>query len=65
MLSIIDAAGWPIWPIIAASIIALGIIGERTWSLRRSLVAPRDLLGRVVEESIQPFTQAISSRQAI
>ena len=50
MLSIIDAAGWPIWPIIAASIIALGIIGERTWSLRRSLVAPRDLLGRVVEE---------------
>ncbi len=50
MLAIIEAAGWPIWPIIAASIIALGIIGERSWSLRRNLVAPRDLLSRVTEE---------------
>ena len=29
VLAIIEAAGWPIWPIIAASVIALGIIGER------------------------------------
>jgi biopolymer transport protein ExbB len=50
VLAIIEAAGWPIWPIIAASIIALGIIGERSWSLRRNLVAPRDLLSRVTEE---------------
>jgi biopolymer transport protein ExbB len=50
VLAIIEAAGWPIWPIIAASIIALGIIGERSWSLRRNLVAPRDLLGMVTEE---------------
>ncbi len=65
MLAIIEAAGWPIWPIIAASIIALGIIGERAWSLRRNLVAPRDLLGKVTEEyRAQGVTQAMLDRLA-
>lgn len=50
MLSIIEAAGWPIWPLIAASIIALGIIGERAWSLRTAAVAPRGLLADTVRE---------------
>jgi biopolymer transport protein ExbB len=47
---IIQAAGWPIWPLILASIIALAIIGERGWSLRDSLVAPPNLLAQVVQE---------------
>ena len=46
-LSIIDAAGWPIWFIIVTSIAALAIIIERFWSLRTPLVAPRDLLARL------------------
>lgn len=50
MLSLIEAAGWPIWPIIFASIIAVGIIGERMWSLRRRAVVPKDLLPRVLNE---------------
>ena len=50
MIDIIQAAGWPIWPIILCSIIALGIIGERAWSLRQSVVAPKDLLSKVVQE---------------
>ncbi len=50
MLSLIEAAGWPVWPIIFASVIAGGIIGERMWSLRRSVVVPRDLLSRVLNE---------------
>ena len=50
MIDIIQAAGWPIWPIILCSIIALGIIGERGWSLRRGAVAPRALLPTVVRE---------------
>ena len=50
MLSIIEAAGWPIWPLILCSIIALAIIGERMWTLRRNLVVPRELLPRVVQE---------------
>lgn len=50
MLSLIEAAGWPVWPIIFASIIAVGIIGERMWSLRKSVVVPKDLLSRVLNE---------------
>ena len=50
MLSIIEAAGWPIWPLILCSVIALAIIGERMWTLRRNAVVPRHLLPRVVQE---------------
>jgi biopolymer transport protein ExbB len=44
---IIQAAGWPIWPLIIASIIALAIIGERAWALRAEVVAPSNLLPEV------------------
>jgi biopolymer transport protein ExbB len=50
MLSLIQAAGWPIWPIIFASIVAVAIIGERLWSLRLRVVSPRELLPRVLNE---------------
>ena len=43
MLSIIQAAGWTIWFIILCSVITLAIIGERMWSLRRSVVLPNNL----------------------
>lgn len=49
MLSIIQAAGWPIWPLIIASIISVGIIGERLWSLSGGQVAPKSLLPKVQE----------------
>jgi biopolymer transport protein ExbB len=44
---IIQAAGWPIWPLILASIIALAIIVERFWALRAEVVAPSSLLPEV------------------
>jgi biopolymer transport protein ExbB len=50
VIEIIQAAGWPIWPIILCSIIAIAIIGERFYSLRHELVAPRSLLPRVIQE---------------
>ncbi|MCB6184147.1 MotA/TolQ/ExbB proton channel family protein [Leeia sp. TBRC 13508] len=50
MLSIIEAAGWPIWLLIVASILAVGIIFERFWSLRTTLVAPHGLLKDVVQD---------------
>ena len=50
MFALIQAAGGPIWPIILASIVAVGIIGERIWALRLSMVTPRDLLPKVVQE---------------
>lgn len=44
MWQIILAAGWPIWPLIIASIIAVAIIGERSFALRENSVAPKNLL---------------------
>ena len=50
MFAIIEAAGWPIWFLIVASVIALAIIGERWWSLREAVVMPRNLLAQVVQD---------------
>ncbi|MBA3998110.1 MAG: flagellar motor protein MotA [Candidatus Accumulibacter sp.] len=50
MFSIIQAAGWPIWPLLLASIIAVALIIERLVALRRSKVLPAGLLQRVVAE---------------
>ena len=48
MWSIIQAAGWPIWPLIFASVIALALILERLWSLRQSVVAPVGMVDKVL-----------------
>jgi biopolymer transport protein ExbB len=50
VFSIIEAAGWPIWPLLLCSVIALAIIGERMWSLRQAGVMPRGLLNQVLQE---------------
>ena len=48
MFSIIQAAGWPIWPLLLCSIVALTLIIERLSSLRAARVAPPRLLDEVV-----------------
>jgi len=48
LLSIIQAAGWPIWPLIVCSIVALALVIERLSSLRESRVAPPKLLEEVI-----------------
>ena len=50
MWSLIQAAGWPIWPLLAASIIALALIFERLYTLRQSMVAPPGLVDQVLAE---------------
>lgn len=47
MIEIIKAAGWPIYPLIFASVVALAIIGERLWALRANVMAPAELLPEV------------------
>ena len=44
MWEIIQAAGWPIWPLILTSIIGVAIILERFWSLRNSQIIPEGLM---------------------
>jgi biopolymer transport protein ExbB len=49
VFAIIQAAGWPIWPLLLASIIAVALIIERMIVLRRERIVPRGLFERVVE----------------
>ena len=51
MFSIIQAAGWPIWPLILCSIVALALVIERFSSLRAIRVAPPRLLDEVLSVS--------------
>ena len=50
MFAIVQAAGWPIWPLLLASIIAVALIIERLVALRRNKVVPPGLLQRAVGE---------------
>jgi biopolymer transport protein ExbB len=66
LFAIVQAAGWPIWFLIVASVVAVAIIGERLWSLRESVVMPRNLLARVVQEYRQNgVTPQMLSRLAV
>ena len=48
MFSIIQAAGWPIWPLLICSIAALAIVIERFTTLRATRIAPAKLLDEVI-----------------
>ena len=48
MFAIVQAIGWPIWPLIIASIVALALIIERAIALRRVKVLPSALLKDVL-----------------
>jgi len=48
--SLIQAAGWPIWPLILASVVALALIFERLWSLRQSIVAPAGMVDKILAD---------------
>ena len=50
MFVIVEAAGWPIWFLILASIIAVGLIIERLMFLRSQRIAPPALLDDVIKE---------------
>jgi biopolymer transport protein ExbB len=48
LLAIIQAAGWPIWLLLIASVIALTLIVERLIYLRRAKILPPSLLDEVI-----------------
>ncbi len=50
MFTLIEAAGWPIWLLIIASLVALTLIVERALFLRSSSINPPGLLNEVVGE---------------
>lgn len=48
MFSIIVAAGWPIWPLIICSVVALALVIERFVSLKAAKVLPPKLLSETI-----------------
>ncbi len=50
-MSIIQAAGWPIWPLIACSVLALALIIERFIALKTARVTPPKLLDEAMTVS--------------
>ncbi len=48
MFSIIQAAGWPIWPLLLCSVVAMALVIERLIHLRASQVAPPALIDEVI-----------------
>jgi len=51
LLSIIVAAGWPIWPLILCSVLAVALVIERFVSLKASKVLPPKLLDEAIAVS--------------
>jgi biopolymer transport protein ExbB len=49
LFAIIQAAGWPIWPLLLASVIAVALIIERSLTLRHAKILPPALLEQVVQ----------------
>jgi biopolymer transport protein ExbB len=48
VFSILQAAGWPIWPLLACSVVALALVIERLAALRTRRVAPSRLVDEVL-----------------
>lgn len=44
MIEILQSGGWLMWPIMACSVVALAIVIERFWALRRKRVMPSGLV---------------------
>ncbi len=51
MFTIIQAAGWPIWPLIACSVLTVALVIERFVSLRENKVAPPKLTDEAITVS--------------
>jgi biopolymer transport protein ExbB len=58
LLAIIIELGWPVWPLILASVLALALIIERSIALRRPRILPSglldDVLGLVRKQAVTP-----------
>lgn len=52
MISIIQAAGWPIWPLLACSVLALTLVFERLFSLNAKKIAPPQVLEELMSASL-------------
>jgi len=62
MLHLLQSAGWPIWPLLIAAVIAIAIVVERAWSLQCRKVIPRGLLPRVALGTVVGMIEIFGSQ---
>jgi biopolymer transport protein ExbB len=66
MYTILIAAGWPVWPLLITSIIALAILIERTWFLQVQRIAPKHLIeGAIQLADSGALKNSTSAKQAL
>ena len=58
LLNLVLAAGWPVWPLIVCSVLALALVIERLLQLRTQNVAPDHLLEEVLGMTRQGMPDA-------
>ena len=61
MISIIQAAGWPIWPLVVCSLAAFALVLERFVSLNSAKIAPP----RLVDEAIAVSRTSVPSQEIV
>lgn len=55
MFSIIQAAGWPIWPLILCSILAVALILERLFQLQTNKILPPKVMEQAMDAARRGF----------
>jgi len=50
VITFVEAAGWPIYFLLLASVVAVWLIAERLWFLRSKNIAPAGLLDKTIQE---------------
>ncbi|PUE26397.1 MotA/TolQ/ExbB proton channel family protein [Limnohabitans sp. Jir72] len=61
MLSIIQAAGWPIWPLILCSILAVTLILERLFQLKSNKIMPP----KVAEQAMDAIKHGFANEETL
>ena len=59
-MTYIEQGGWLIWPIIIASVVAMAIVFERLWVLRRAAVVSRPMLEKTQDIAMASPAQAVN-----
>ncbi len=63
MFELIKNGGWMMLPIIMCSVVAMAIIGERFWTLRRSKILPVDLVPKIWQLHRERKIDAVTLRR--
>jgi biopolymer transport protein ExbB len=65
LIDLLMHAGWPVWPLLGISVLALALILERAWFLRTAHIAPADAIEPVLTQCQHALpTQQQSSAMA-